>query len=187
MDELYFEWLLERAGVSSEDDGYSILCRILHEKTFYPIVERDDDRCKDGARLRLHFANEQASDFGTALGIVEKLNGVLHECTVLELMISLAEHMEYELAESRYQAYSWKWFDEMIDNLGLDRYMNAAFMEDEDAYFDVSEIIDRFVFRQYGSDGQGGLFPLSSPDYDQQSAEIIMQMNNYIAENYDIS
>ena len=49
-----------------------------------------------------------------------------------------------------------------------------------------NDIIDTVNLRKIGWDGEGGIFPLQCPREDQRSVELIIQMNDYIEENYDI-
>lgn len=187
MNEEYFEWLLNKAGVDEEDNGYSILCSVMHEMIFYPILEMDADRWEDGVSYRYTFAfehenrDEQAADI-----LTEYLDDQLGGCTVLELVISLIDKMSYEMLDSQYEAGPGKWFEELICNLGLDVYTNHEFMENEAAYFEVDQILERVIFRKYDYNGEGGFFPLQSASEDQRDVELVIQMNNYLAENYDI-
>lgn len=187
MNEEYFEWLLNKAGVDDGDHGYSILCSVMHEMIFYPILEMDADRWEDGVRYRYEFAfwhenqDERAADI-----LTEQLDDQLGGCTMLELVISLIDKMSFEMLDSQYEAGPGKWFEELIGNLGLDVYTNKEFMENEAAYFEVDQTLERVIFRKYNYNGEGGFFPLRRAEDDQRSTELIIQMNNYLAENYDI-
>jgi len=187
MKESYFRWLLNRAGVSDGDSGYVYLCNIMYEVAFVPLLPMDENRWQDGLRYRWDYADElegegtRASDL-TAGYLDDSLGG----CTVLELLVSLAEKMAYETQESLYSAGPGKWFEELIGNLGLDMYTNRELMENEQAYFEAEGILQKFVYRRYAYDGEGGLFPLRNPREDQRRVELSIQMNDYIAENYDV-
>ena len=187
MKESYFQWLLNRAGVSDGDSGYVYLCSIMHEIEFYARHGMDENWCQNGIRYRWDYADEkegvgtQASDLTAGY-----LDDCLGGCTVLELVLSLAENIAYETQDSLYSAGVGKWFEELISNLGLDLYTNRELMENEHAYFEAEGIIQRFVYRQYAWNGEGGLFPLRAPMEDQRFVELSIQMNNYIAENYDV-
>lgn len=187
MHDEYFEWLLMKIGVDQSDTGYSLLCSILHEMIFYPILEMDTDRWEDGVRYRYAFAlAHEQNDTAAADLVADYLDDCLGGCTMLELMTSLAEKMSFELLDSQFEAGPGKWFEEMLGNLGLDIYTNREMMENEAAYFNVDTILETVVFRKYGYSGEGGLFPLQYPDEDQRNVELVIQMNQYIAENYDI-
>lgn len=184
MNEEYFEWLLNKVGVSAGGNDYSLLCSILHEMIFYPMLGMDENRWEDGVRYRMDFAMQQ--DPVHCDLIAEGLDQTLGGCTALELMVSLAERISFEMMGSQYEAGPGKWFEEMIGNLGLDMYTNQELMDNENAYFAIEGIVERMIFRKYQYSGAGGLFPLCYPNEDQRETEIMIQMNNYLNENYDI-
>ena len=188
MNEEYFEWLLNLIDVDKNDqNGYGLLCSILQEATFYPILEMDENRWEDGVQYRLDFASwNEHGDNEKALITANYLDDILGGCTMLELLISLAQRISIELEESIYEARPGKWFEEMLGNLGLDVYTNDELMNNEAAYFEVERILERFIFRRYRYNGEGGLFPLQNPQDDQREAEIEIQMNDYLMENYNI-
>lgn len=185
MDEEYFEWLLNRVGVKDcgEPGSYYMLCQVMQDTTFYPIIERDANRCSDGLKLREEFVEEYEYSWNDAACLTEILGG----CTVLEMLITLAEAMEYELLESKYERKAADFFDEFINNLGLEAFDDEYFMSDEYAYYDAEDAIKLFVFRKYNAQGEGGIFPLSSfYREDMRDTELAVQMNRYIAENYSL-
>lgn len=175
----YFDWLCKRAGVVGDDSGYVYLCRIMHDYEFEPLLEMDWNRWQDGISLRDQFSIETGADILT----VDQATG---DCTCLELVLSLAERMRYELQDSPYEAGTDRWFLELIGNLGLDIFTNHTLREDENAYFEAQAILRRFVNRKYEYSGEGGLFPLLYPATDQRKEELLIQMNSYLAENYDV-
>ena len=182
MNEQYLEWLLNRAEVNDDETGFSELCRVLHGVIFHPIMEMDENRWEDGVGYRVDFAEAHANSDD----ILDELDAELGGCTMLELILSLAEKMWFELAESQYEAGVGKWFEELISNLGLDIYTNREMADNPDAETEVENILERMIFRRYHYDGRGGLFPLNYAEEDQRDAELTVQMNQYIAENYDI-
>ena len=50
----------------------------------------------------------------------------------------------------------------------------------------VKPILEMINIRQFQWDGEYSFFPLRNPHSDQRYEELIVQMNNYIEENYDI-
>lgn len=188
MNEEYFEWLLNLIDIDKDDPlGYGMLCSILKDRIFYPIIDMDENRWEDGVRYRYDFAliHEQG-DPNAAITVADYLDELLGGCSMLEMMIALAEQIHWELEESPYDACPGKWFEEMLGNLGLDIYTNQELMENEAAYFEVEAIVEKLIFRHYHYNGEGGLFPLRDPDEDQRETEIAIQMNRYLMENYDI-
>ena len=177
MNEGYFEWLLNKAEIDKEK--YRLLCDILYNSIFYPILEMDENRWEDGVAYRFSFAgsDEGAYDLGQAIG----------GCTMLELILSQAEKTHFDMQGSEFGAPIGKWFMEILSNMGLDIYTNSVLMNEPDAYYEVSDIIRRVIFRQYEYDGFGGMYPLNvRPEQDQREVEIEIQRNLYLLENYDI-
>ena len=181
----YLCYLMNRAQVEAEGmRGYLSLCSILQGTEFIPIVEMDENRCSDCRSLRMDFANDVSEP-----EYMDILDGMLSENgTMMELLTILAEKIEYEMADSEYEASTRKWFLEMLTNCGLGDADNGHFEEDSSGRLseDVACILDTVIFRKFGWDGENGLFPLRWPRGDQRYEELIVQMNNYLEENYDI-
>lgn len=177
MNEEYFEWLLTKAGVDDGENGYRLLCQIMHEAIFYPLLEMDENRWEDGVAYRKEFAGDRGA---------YQLDAFLGGCTMLELIISLAEKISFEMQGSMFEAGTGKWFYEIIENLGLDIYTDTEIMTNENAFFEVDAILERVIFRKYSWTGEGGMFPLKNADEDQRTVEIEIQKNRYLMENYDI-
>lgn len=188
MNEEYFEWLLRYIAIDPDDtNDYSLLCSQLMDTAFYPIVEMDENRWEDGVRYRYLYAMEKENNNTYRANMIsDHLDDILGGCSVLELMVAMAERMRYEMEGSLYEAEASYWFRQLIGNLGLDIYTNNEYLCNEAAFFNVESIVEKMVFRRYGFDGRGGLFPLQNPNSDQSKEEIMTQMNNFLMENYDI-
>lgn len=187
MNEGYFEWLLKKACVTDDENGYSYICAILHEILFYPLVDMDENRWFEARRYRWDYASERGySEVWQQDEMANQIDEIIGGCTALELLISLAERMHFETQDGPYEAPTGKWFEELIGNIGLETYTNRELNENEEAYFEADEKIQRMIFRQYRASGQGGLFPLRAPRQDQRGVELAIQLNDYLAENYDI-
>lgn len=181
MDEEYFEWLLTKAGIDYGPYGYNSLCWILFDKKFLPILEMDENRWEDGVRYREAFA-DTTDDPERTLDELDDLGG----CNMMELILSMAERMSFEMADSLFEAGVGKWFDELLCNLGLDIYTDYCINIQSDAYNEIDAILDRLIFRHYRPDGTGSMFPLNRTAGDQRKMELISQMNYYLADHYDI-
>ena len=180
----YLSYLMNRAQVEAEGGrGYLSLCSVLQDTEFIPILEMDENRCSDCRGLRTDFAEDTGEpEDGDILDGLFGENG-----TMMELLCVLAEKMEYEMADSEYEASTRKWFLEMIENCGLIAYDNEEFEADEDGASEyVRDALTTVIFRKTGWDGENGLFPLRWAKSDQRYEELITQMNNYLEENYDI-
>lgn len=188
MNDEYLNWLLHYIGVNpGHNTDYGLLCSQLLDTAFYPILEMDENRWEDGIRYRYLYAMDKENGDANRAGMLsDHLDDILGGCSVLELMIAMADRMRYEMEGSMYEADVSYWFRQLIGNLGLDIYTNHEYLCNEAAFFDVESIVEKMVFRKYGFDGRGGLFPLQKPTSDQSREEIATQMNNYLLENYDI-
>ena len=180
----YLCYLMNRAQIEAEGSyGYLKLCEILQDVSFLPILVMDENRCGECRNLRKDFAD----GYDEADEMIKVLDWSLSESgTILELMIVLSERMNYELSESQYEYGTGKWFKEMLANCGLIMACNERFEENANQEDEVRDILDEVNFRKFGWDGEGGFYPLRCPHRDQRYAELIMQMNDYIEENYDI-
>ena len=175
----YFEWLTEQAMIDTEGrDGYSMLCRKLFSSRFTATNDMDQNRVEEAMALREEWNGD----------ILPEEIEPYDTCNMLELLIVMARRMTYEMYDSQYEAGTGKWFQELIGNCRLDEFTNGYFDDYGEEYGQemVDEILDKIIRRRYGWDGEGGLFPLMYPQYDQRRAELITQMNNYLEENYDI-
>lgn len=171
----YFQWLCTRVELDGHDGrSYLILAKDLHKTIFIVTLDNDDNRAEDGRQLR----EDYAALYGSCA-----MEG---PCTVLELLIGIAERMDFELSDPyddspNTTAYFW----ELLCNLGIDDY-------DDDSYFSMNgwfhckDILNRFMQRDYRRNGKGGLFPLRYPKGDQRCVEIWYQMHAYLQENYRI-
>lgn len=184
----YLCYLMNRAQVEAEgNDGYLRLCEKLQETEFIPILEMDENRCGECRELRKDFVDTEWDYLtymdGTPVDILDGEYG--ENGTMMEILVVLAEKINFDLADSKYEARSGYWFLELLANCGLDRYTNEILL-DQRCFEAVSDILDTVIFRKYGWDGEGSLFPLRWPKQDQRYQELIVQMNGYIEENYDI-
>ena len=185
----YLCYLMNRIHLEAEgNDGYLCLCQLLQEIEFQPQVDMDENRCEECHELRRCFNEEEyggqnmdglmATDI---LNVELPVNG-----TMLELLIVLAERMAYEMSDSEYEAPPRKWFMEMLCNCGVSENLKNINFDEEGNEETIRDTMHTVIFHKTGWDGEGGLFPLVYPQYDQRKVELIIQMNNYLEENYDI-
>jgi hypothetical protein len=71
------------------------------------------------------------------------------------------------------------WFWEFLENLDLSGFDDSEEIDPAD----VAEILDRFIWRTYNRNGEGGIFPLKNPRSDQRDVELWYQLAAYIREN----
>jgi hypothetical protein len=189
MREAYEKWLMDQLLVDEEEDGYSELCKILGKTPYLPFMEMDINRGDDGMALRDEWVDEKFGDCYAAIDarftLDEEIGG--GTCSMLELLVILCRKIQYEMLEGPYEAGIFKWFLELLGNCGLDKWTNEKIAEDvEKASDDISELLGTVIFHRFGWDGEGSLFPLRYAREDQREMDLMTQMNNYIAENYDI-
>lgn len=170
LDELYFKWLYEKVADPEFHDSdltYWKVLRILFTKEFVWLVPNDVNRIQDGKALRLEFLEAQ--------GIPEVDTDWMEiGCSVLELMVGLSQRLAY-VADGK--PHYWFWV--LMENLGIsgfnDRHKRLPRRR-------IDDILNDLIYRNYGPDGVGGLFPLQNPYEDQREVELWYQLSNYVQE-----
>lgn len=174
----YLCYLMNRVQIEAEGpNGYLELCKLLHATPFIPIIEMDENRSYECVELRADFIAGHLELYdmeGKGLDILSP-NG-----TMMELLVVLSEKIQYELEGSEYAASKRKFFLEMLENAGISM-QNDSF--DKDTAENILSLINSRLFCW---DGEYSFFPLNYPHNDQRYQELIVQMNNYIEDNYDI-
>lgn len=155
----YLRWLGKQVR-PDRDIEYDDLYAILHSKEFVWIVPNDDNRISDGMDIRDNFFSKR--------GVL------LQGCSVLEVIIGLSRRLAF-LADGEPEIWAWT----LICNLELRRMSGHIGETRSDA---IEEILERFIWRTYDSDGTGGLFPLANPITDQRRIELWYQMCAYVNE-----
>lgn len=173
LEGLYFEWLYEQVAdlrATNENERFTRLLKLLHEKEFVWIVPNDDNRLEDGRDLRHEFIGK------ARIKLVESEwdSEWLHiGCSMLELLVGLSRRLAFEAEGS---VHNWFW--ELMGNVDLIRYSDRYEFHPKV----VNEVLDRIIWRNYGRDGEGGLFPLKSSRVDQRKVELWYQLSAYLAE-----
>lgn len=170
LDELYLKWLYEQVAVPDFEDKnltYWKLFQVLFKKEFVWIVPNDENRIENGKALRIEFLD----DYG-----ISDVDPHWMElgCSVLELMVGLSRHLEFEANKGK--AYYWFWI--LLENLGLSNYNDNRRLPRRQ----VDDVLTDLIFRTYEPSGRGGLFPLEDPRHDQRKRELWYQMSDYILE-----
>jgi hypothetical protein len=169
IEDSYFTWLsnkVDYVAVPTPSLKHENLLRKLHATEFVWTISGDDNRAAKGLELRDEFLYE-----------IQELGDPYFDNTgvsVLEMLVALANDIEFQMDESM---SDWFWL--MLDNLGISDFTDAY--EGSDA--SVSDILDRFIWRQYGPDGFGGLFPLTNFRQDQSKVEVWYQFHAYLEDN----
>lgn len=157
----YFEWMYDIVCASryTNSNSYRKLLQYLHDVEFTYIVKRDADRFYDGINLRQRFG--------------QKIDG---PCSVLEMMVALSIRCEETImVDPKIGDRTAQWFWQMIVNLGLGGETDSRFDEEY-----VSNVVDKFLHRNYQRDGHGGLFSVKRCRYDLRDVDIWTQMMWYL-------
>jgi len=168
----YFKWL--ESFVAHIDDLSPNEEDLLEELYATPyeyssICPNDSNRKIDGYELRQRFIDECHET-------QEKLKWISGPCSVLEMLVALADRCEKDIMyDPNYGDRTSEWFWTMLHNLGIQSNSSEK---------DVAERLQRWMNREYGFNGYGGLFPLEDAGEDQSKVEIWYQMNTYMLEKY---
>lgn len=171
LDESYFAWLLSFLWNSDiPKKNYSVLYQLYKTEFIYSNI-MDGNRAADGVDLRYRFADETRR---SQVVIACELD--IRPCSVLEMMLALAIRCEtHIMSDDTYGDRTGVWFGIMLDSLGLSYITNDQYSKNR-----VTDIIFRFMNRQYEADGKGGLFWIPGTEHDMRQAEIWYQLNWYL-------
>lgn len=175
--DLYREWLIHDLLRIRNPEKYDDLFRILHDRRFTWILDRDANRADDGLYLRNYFFDYIGCNESET---IEEFNEVNY-CSVLEMLAALSKRIDGEYIGDPGNPKPDVIFMEMLENLRLTRFWGECKSRDRD---NIHNILDRFLDRKYSSSGMGGLFPIHRPMSDQRNDEIWTQMIHYVHENY---
>lgn len=174
----YFCYLCEMVCIDGRytDQAYWVLAKTLWDTDFTWSLDMDADRAANGMALRKRYYEEGGTD------------GYDGPCTVLEVLVALADRMAAIFDELDGECKTPMFFWEMIENLELENYSDMAF-EDYPArvhgFFNrMDRRIERWLDRRFEPDGRGSPFPLRRPRQDQREVDLWYQANAYMTENY---
>lgn len=170
LDELYFKWLYRQVADPDIPDGpltYWRVLKVLFQKEFEAIVEYDENRIEDGKALRIRFLEDQGLPFD------EDQNWIELGCSMLELMVGLADRLAFEADGTVHY-----WFWHLMRNIGLDGYHDRRRLPRAH----INNILDDVIYRDYRPNGEGGFFPLQNPREDQRRVELWAQLSAYVLE-----
>lgn len=166
----YYEWMYGRMcyGRCSDNISYHKLFEFLHGVEFSYMIHGDKNRAEDGRDLREYFAHIHDIE-----DISDLING---PCSILEMMIALAIRIEDSIMDNpEIGDRAPQWFWKMIVTLGLGGMRDDLFNQKK-----AEKIINRFLNREYESDGKGGLFRVRDCEHDMRNVEIWVQMLWYL-------
>ena len=180
----YFNWMYylmcdNRYFRRKREGSYKKLFKKLHNNYFVTIIPMDDNRAADGIDLRYRFGHEMKYSDREIAAYLDN-----QPCTVLEMIVALAIRCEEHIMEdSEYGDRTAQWFWNMIVSLGLGGMDDSHYTIQKAEY--VEDCIERFLYRKYERNGEGGLFTVKHPKRDMRNVEIWYQMCMYLEEEYD--
>ena len=169
LKERYFDWMVKKVSLANTHmtGNYSKLLTHLNNRSFdLYILPIDQNRAEDGIDLRYTFGYEEKVDQHEIEYYLDR-----RDCSMLEMMVSLAIKAENIVGDSKLGDRTGFWFWKMIGSLGLLQYNDPNY--DETA---VEFAIDCFLNHDYRQDGKGGLFTVEDPPHDMRDVEIWNQM-----------
>lgn len=171
----YFDYLLDRVGVSRRDrEDYSMLFDYLYLAPFRWSIGNDMNREMDGFALREEYFDEIGDSVDNS-----EIN--YRGCTVLEMMVALAEKIEFNIMGEPDNDEPVRWIWVMIKNLGLNKYDDLNWDCDN-----VDYIVQKWLDRRFEKNGEGSIFPVKDREKNYRRVEIWFQMCQYLDENYSI-
>ena len=170
LDGLYSDWLYQQIYSPGRRKSYRELFHIFFTTEFVWLVPNDDNRVEDGKSLRHEFLEDTDTRIPSEEGYWLDLG-----CSVLEMFLGLVKRLHFETGDSIEH-----WSDELLKNLGFDRYTDDCDDFDEEH---IREALNDLIWRRYRPNGKGGFFPLKNPREDQRVVELWYQLNAYLLEN----
>jgi hypothetical protein len=169
----YFNWMCQLVCDNKyyKKTSYKRLLSYLYNRDFVYIIDMDGNRAEDGVDLRYRFSYEFKYPQPMVASFLDN-----KPCSILEMMIALAFRCEEHIMNNpAIGDRTGHWFWNMMDNLGIDRMTDSNYDENS-----LDRIILTFLNREYGRNGEGGLFKIRRNNRDLRSVEIWHQMCWYL-------
>lgn len=164
----YCDYLIDLVGLKDEfRENYGELLLYLHMIPFTYKIPLDENRLKDGLRLRSGFTYD-----------IRELDK--YPCSVLEVLIAFAIRIDQEFTGDPREPHPDVIFWDMIYNLNLESCDNEHFNQE---FVFVS--VQKWLLRDFSPNGKDSIFPLriSSDSPDQRKVEMWTQMLCYLRDN----
>lgn len=117
----------------------------------------DENRAGDGLHLRSEYCdsfNVDYDELSTAIRMGQ-------DCSILEMMVAFARRIDDEVMwDNKYGNRSYVWFWYMLYGLKLDNCCDGP----KYSQLGVTRKLNKFLRREYGIDGYGGIFYLETND-----------------------
>lgn len=166
----YFKWLVEQIDDRDRDDMLPVLS-YLFKKEYVWYTDLNATQAMNGVELRDTFASEFGMDS-------EKAKEE-RPCSVLELLVSLARTVEYDVYGQPGEEEPSRWFWEWLDNLGIDeRCTGKGYSKD---YLD--QCIDDWLEGDITAKGKRSPFPIKRRGVDMRRKTHWQQCMAYVNEH----
>lgn len=170
----YFLWLFRRV-----DPDYSNLSRYLHTKPFIAVIDLDDNRIGDALREREIFID--TVNHGLSAKDVNELMSM--PVSIFEVLVAIAIRIDFIMDDLISPPRVDEWYHELLKNLELDYLSDDHWRNTPLLLEEIDERLNVFMYREYGDDGKGSLFPITSDVIvGWKSIELWYQMNQWLAQ-----
>lgn len=171
---IYFDWMCQLVCSDQFSDrilSHRKLLKKLHEINFIYLMDMDGNRYEDGIDLRYRFCYEKGYDPAMIAAYID-----ISDCSVFEMMVALSLRCEEQIMDNPQKGNRLGvWFWNMLESLNLCSMDDINF---DSAYID--RVISKFMYRDYDTNGKGGLFTINNCDVDMRSVDIWTQMCWYL-------
>lgn len=151
--------------------------RVLHDIPFVWLIHSDDNRVGDAVAYR---QSEFLDEINTAhMDQIALGQWATSTPSVLEVMIGMAHRWCFYFGGPSVAYY----FGHMFNNMGFASFGQHRLDPTEEHM--IRLMVDRWLMRQFDSNGVGSPFPLKEPTcVDQTCVDMWAQMNAYSAEHF---
>ena len=155
----YFKWLCDIVSPVWTGEDYYLMLKQLFDKEFIWFIHSDENRYFDALQLR-------RESFYSRYG--SKVN-------CLEVLVTLAMHMDDILYDEDRGEVVERWFWELMENIELTKYP-----DDEYNPAEIEDILEKWLNRDHQKPQQKTVFPLSKSGGRDVSSELWYEMAQYI-------
>lgn len=175
----YFKWVISQAFATEQKQMMYIgVLKLLFKIPFYYTNVSDSNRAGDASVFR-HYERGQLKSKGNKINKdwLDKWENAMP--SVLEVLVGICERWR-QFYEYETQYY----FSQLFHNLGLHIYRGEGLRLSQEE--EIRRIIDRWMTRQIGPNGEGSPFPLNPDRFnpDMRHLDIWSQMNTYALEHF---
>jgi hypothetical protein len=178
--ENYYRWVVDQAFEGAPYKRmYDGVLRMMFNTPFYWTIMGDSNRAGDASVFR-HYERGQVR--GRKHGLNTDWLDMWENSapSVLEVLVGICERW-HQFYEFQTQWYFWQLFH----NLGLNVFSSGGTTEWHETK--IRQILDRWMSRQFGPNGEGSPFPVPPNKYgiDMRITDIWGQMNVYAREHFE--